>query len=184
MRIKQNGQWVRAFVVGKDGITPHIGANGNWWFGNTDSGVAAGYSGPVLPAGILEDGIYTNWNLLDDEYYIEKQFFGINNELSAIIITEDFEVNRAECLDGKLQIFVSAPPSQDIPFTVAFVAREVELEKIEIVEGLDGSITMTNKLKDAEDEVIIIKADTDGNPSGMIYNGVEISVTFTKEVAE
>ena len=184
MRIKQNGQWVQVFVVGRDGITPHIGENGNWWVGEDDSGVAAGYSGPVLPAGILEDGEYINWTRQDDEYYIEKQFFGLNSDLSAIIITEDFEVNRAECLDGKLQIFVSAPPSQDIPFTVAFVAREVELEKIEIFEGLDGSITMTNKLKDAEDEVIIIKADTDGNPSGMIYNGVEISVTFTKEVAE
>ena len=27
---------------GKDGITPHIGENGNWWIGETDTGVAAG----------------------------------------------------------------------------------------------------------------------------------------------
>jgi hypothetical protein len=26
---------------GKDGITPHIGANGNWWIGETDTGVKA-----------------------------------------------------------------------------------------------------------------------------------------------
>ena len=31
------------FVItnGKDGITPHIGENGNWWIGNTDTGVKA-----------------------------------------------------------------------------------------------------------------------------------------------
>ncbi len=26
---------------GEDGITPHIGANGNWWFGEVDTGIAA-----------------------------------------------------------------------------------------------------------------------------------------------
>ena len=184
MRIKQNGQWVQVFTVGKDGITPHIGENGNWWFDEEDSGVAAGYSGPVLPAGILENGEYINWTRQDDEYYIEKQFFGLNSDLSAIVITEDFEVNRAECLDGKLQIFVSAPPSQDIPFTVAFVQREKELEKIEIVEEADGSVTMTNTWKDSGQEVVVIKADEEGNPSGMIYNGIEISVTFTRVAVE
>ena len=30
---------------GKDGITPHIGDNGNWWIGDTDTGVSAGGSG-------------------------------------------------------------------------------------------------------------------------------------------
>ena len=127
MRIKQNGQWVQAFAVGKDGITPHIGENGNWWFGEKDSGVTASYSGPILPAGILEDGEYINWTRLDDEYYIEKQFFGVSSELSAIVITEDFEIAHVECLDGKIQIFVFAPPSQDIPFTVAFLQAEDEL---------------------------------------------------------
>ena len=28
-------------VVGKDGITPHIGENGHWWIGETDTGVPA-----------------------------------------------------------------------------------------------------------------------------------------------
>ena len=170
--------------MGKDGITPHIGENGNWWFGDTDSGVSAGYSGPVLPAGVLDNDVYTNWTQLDDEYYIEKQFFGLNSDLSAIVVTEDFEVNRAECLDGKLQIFVSAPPSQDVPFTVAFVQKAKELEKIEVVEGTDGTVTMTNTWKDSETETVVIKADAEGNPSGMVYNGVEISVAFTKQVDE
>lgn len=28
-------------VSGEDGITPHIGANGNWWIGDEDTGVNA-----------------------------------------------------------------------------------------------------------------------------------------------
>ena len=28
-------------IVGKDGVTPHIGENGNWWIGETDTGVPA-----------------------------------------------------------------------------------------------------------------------------------------------
>ncbi len=41
-----NGEEVNAGVVtgsdGKDGDTPYIGTNGNWWIGNTDTGVKAG----------------------------------------------------------------------------------------------------------------------------------------------
>ena len=35
---------------GKDGLTPFIGENGNWWIGDTDTGVQAAYDGSV-PAG-------------------------------------------------------------------------------------------------------------------------------------
>jgi len=28
-------------VAGENGITPHIGVNGNWWIGSTDTGVKA-----------------------------------------------------------------------------------------------------------------------------------------------
>lgn len=41
---------------GADGITPHIGENGNWFIGETDTGVAA--QGPAGPAGADgKDGI-------------------------------------------------------------------------------------------------------------------------------
>lgn len=39
---------------GKDGLTPHIGENGNWWIGDTDTGVKAGGSdGAMHPLGII-----------------------------------------------------------------------------------------------------------------------------------
>lgn len=43
--------WVvkeKCTLRGKDGTTPHIGANGNWYIGDTDTGVSAG--GSDLPA--------------------------------------------------------------------------------------------------------------------------------------
>lgn len=45
--------------AGKDGVTPHIGENGNWWLGNTDTGVSAkgpkGDPGPQGPAGEIPE---------------------------------------------------------------------------------------------------------------------------------
>lgn len=52
--IGDNGNWFigdtdtgvkAAGENGKDGVTPHIGANGNWFIGDTDTGVAAGGNG-------------------------------------------------------------------------------------------------------------------------------------------
>ena len=44
---------------GADGVTPHIGENGNWWVGNTDTGVSAkgikGDPGPQGPPGEIPE---------------------------------------------------------------------------------------------------------------------------------
>ena len=38
-----NGNWLGIHALkGVDGITPHIGENGNWFIGADDTGVAAG----------------------------------------------------------------------------------------------------------------------------------------------
>ena len=34
--------------MGKDGITPHIGDNGNWWIGDKDTGIAATGATPYV----------------------------------------------------------------------------------------------------------------------------------------
>ena len=44
---------------GKDGVTPHIGDNGNWWLGDTDTGVSAGGSGG---SATLPDRAYFNYD--------------------------------------------------------------------------------------------------------------------------
>lgn len=48
MIINANGKSAKDGVNGKDGadgITPHIGDNGNWWIGETDTGVKASSDG-------------------------------------------------------------------------------------------------------------------------------------------
>ena len=52
---------------------------------------------------------------------------------------------------------------------------------VSITEATDGSVTMVNTLSDGGTETIVISADTDGNPSGLTYNGIAIPLTYTKE---
>lgn len=41
-------------ISGKDGITPHIGANGNWWIGEEDTGVSAGVTDEQISGAVEE----------------------------------------------------------------------------------------------------------------------------------
>ena len=53
--IGSNGNWwigttdTGVKAAGSDGLTPHIGSNGNWWIGTTDTGVKAAGSDGVTP---------------------------------------------------------------------------------------------------------------------------------------
>lgn len=42
-------------AAGKDGITPHIGSNGNWYIGDTDTGISAGGTSHIFKV-IVGDG--------------------------------------------------------------------------------------------------------------------------------
>lgn len=46
---------VSGSLKGEDGITPHIGENGNWWIGEEDTGISAGGGGSSLPPVAAED---------------------------------------------------------------------------------------------------------------------------------
>lgn len=39
--LNRSAQQQQQAVKGEDGLTPYIGANGNWWLGNADTGVNA-----------------------------------------------------------------------------------------------------------------------------------------------
>lgn len=77
-----------ADLKGDDGITPHIGSNGNWWIGNTDTGVSASGSGSGS-GGLTEAQITALDNLfkvcafikadVSAEYNAFKTAFGIEN---------------------------------------------------------------------------------------------------------
>jgi hypothetical protein len=71
---------------GKDGITPHIGANGNWFIGDTDTGVHA--QGPMGPRGV--DGVNGSSGDLDENgvYIIYKDYNSFYGEEKKAYIPE------------------------------------------------------------------------------------------------
>lgn len=53
-----SGTWIIANMI--NGTTPHIGANGNWWIGSTDTGVKAEISGSYIEFSAVDSsGNYT-----------------------------------------------------------------------------------------------------------------------------
>lgn len=82
-------EWI-ASLQGEDGVSPHIGDNGNWWIGDTDTGVSAagsaggtdvalGMSGASVGqiakiTAVDERGIPTSWEPVDfGSVYIGKE---------------------------------------------------------------------------------------------------------------
>ena len=96
--------------AGADGVTPHIGANGNWFLGATDTGVRAegkdGQDGSVVTIGAdgfwYIDGVKTEWKVTGEKgadgltpyigedgfWYIGEESTGVRAEGSEVSISE------------------------------------------------------------------------------------------------
>lgn len=94
-----NGMPIPAPVVvtiptGEDGMTPHIGVNGNWWIGQTDTGVSASGSGggggsATQRKYILEETRYDGFEF-SDAYGVYA--YGFNPCPFALVIGETYTV--------------------------------------------------------------------------------------------
>ena len=78
-------EWLES-LRGQDGDTPYIGANGNWFIGQTDTGVKAT---PVLDYNTLTNKPVINGHLLEGEVTIEAEVNSISEESLNQIITEE-----------------------------------------------------------------------------------------------
>ncbi len=94
---------------GTDGITPHIGINGNWWIGNSDTGVKAKgddgtkwYSGEGVPknqsfSNINFGDFYLDKNTLDVYKYdgtVEwEKFLNLNSKTEKENVIVNFDAN-------------------------------------------------------------------------------------------
>jgi hypothetical protein len=59
-------EWLDS-LVGEDGTTPHIDANGNWWIGETDTGIpATGEDGREVE--MQNDGTYIQWRYVGESW--------------------------------------------------------------------------------------------------------------------
>ena len=106
---------------GKDGLTPFIGENGNWWIGNIDTGVFAGYKNPSVPmTGNFEFAANTDgksyyvskYNGNDRLVYIPDQFNGYpvtsigsnafynNSAIEKIIVPKTIETIYSSAFSG------------------------------------------------------------------------------------
>lgn len=57
-------------IDGEDGVTPHIGENGNWWIGETDTGIAAtGEDGRAVEMSVQSN--FVCWRLVGDANWIQ-----------------------------------------------------------------------------------------------------------------
>lgn len=74
----ENGQDGEPGEDGEDGLTPFIGENGNWWIGDTDTGVAAKVSADEYPVKLIENTDSSNktpLRSLESGTYILKGYF-------------------------------------------------------------------------------------------------------------
>ena len=68
--VKATGADGQAGKDGKDGLVPYIGANGNWWLGDTDTGVKASVKGDKGDSGQDgKDGITPQLKIGDDNIW-------------------------------------------------------------------------------------------------------------------
>lgn len=100
-------EWLVSLKNGADGITPHIGANGNWWIGNEDTGVS-------VYAEIDMDGLKADLKTYTDEEIdklyskneIDTKFNNVDTKLDAkapayTYGTEDLEASVSALETGK-----------------------------------------------------------------------------------
>lgn len=78
-------EWLES-LRGQDGDTPYIGSNGNWFIGQTDTGVEAT---PEIDYNNLANRPVINGHLLEGEITIEAEVNSISEESLNQIITEE-----------------------------------------------------------------------------------------------
>jgi hypothetical protein len=169
---------------GSDGITPHIGANGNWWIGEEDTGVSAGVtdeqiSGAVEaymkdnPLGGGADGLYfdeTTWTL----YLMSKgQIIGNGVQLPT---TGDGPTNNAvltlENTTGwSNKTIPNSQPTCTVSFKWSSVEGDVSTGSGTLVVKVAGELRRTAPISQGEHTLNIFDYLTIG------YNLVHVTVT-------
>jgi hypothetical protein len=194
-------------VHGKDGLTPFIGENGNWWIGEEDTGVAAAGTGIYIArydvttnAEIYEayksgklvfaqDGsdaflfpacmiTETNANFI---CYTGPRAFKMvckNDEWSTDDITLENVGNRVTVVDEN-STDSKYPTAKAVHTALQAVEKNLvcSVNSIAVTEATDGTVTMVNTLEEGT-ETIVLTPDASGNPYRLTYNGKEIPISW------
>ena len=197
-------------VHGKDGLTPYIGENGNWWIGEEDTGVSAsrvyianynettnaeifaarkagklvfaqdGGDSFLFPACMITE---TNAHFVCDTGYKAFKMMCTNDVWSAASMAFEDTSNRVKVIDEN-STDSEYPTAKAVEDRVKNLGNATDtIAGVAITEAADGTVTMVNTLSSGETETIIVSADAEGNPNGLSYNGVAIPFSYTKEVS-
>ena len=132
---------------GKDGVTPHIGENGNWFIGDTDTGVSAGsgYELPVASSDTL-GGIKVGANLSitnDGTLSANASQYELpiasSSTLGGIKISSDFTIDE----DGTLHAASSGGSGYVLPVATASTLGGVK-QGTNVTITSDGTLNATD----------------------------------------
>lgn len=147
----QDMQWIDLPEKGQDGITPHIGSNGNWYLGTTDTGKpsrgetgAAGTTGATGATGSPGKDGYTPvkgtdyWTEEDKDEIRDEDIVYLSQELAKRQqLTPEFANEVAECTDtGKLYVL---PDGYIYAYTKGGIPDTVEQDGFDIAVDSSGS---------------------------------------------
>lgn len=176
--------------AGADGISPHIGSNGNWYTGDTDTGVSAqgpkgdtglkGDTGPQGPAGAVGKSAY--------QYAQEGGYTGTEEEFAAKLAAEKFANPNALTFtgavtgsyDGSAAVTVDIPSggggsggagglSQLATVTLTEPAASIVLN-FAAVEDIIISAQFTGGLDESTATIIKLMSNYKGNGAGYEHN--------------
>lgn len=135
-------------AVGKDGTTPHIGANGNWFLGETDTGVAAqGKSDTRIETIILP---VADWD--SDTLSQAITCTGVlEDETKQIITTVALPGNEEVC--ETCHIVCSAFAKDTLTFTAAELPS-ADVYIYVILENVSGGDNVSNSVYSTEETVV------------------------------
>lgn len=135
-------------VVGKDGTTPHIGTNGNWFLGETDTGVAAqGKSDTRIETILLP---VADWDIETFSQTITCTGV-LEDETKQIITTVALPGNEEIC--ETCHIICSAFAKDSLTFT-ATVMPETDIYLYVILENVSGGNNATSSVYSLEETVV------------------------------
>ncbi len=136
------------YFDGNDGITPHIGLNGNWWIGETDTGIPAqGTNGKEVE--FRENAGYVEWRYVSDatwtQLYLIPTGGGIDNSFDVYIDfldTTAFTYNCPAALKFTQVISESTAPA----LSVSLNTNMAQFDKLTVTPAAVGLVILKGEL--------------------------------------
>lgn len=157
---------------GADGITPHIGDNGNWWIGTTDTGVSATVK-QETGAGFEVDDTLSVSGAAADAAVVGQKFSQLSGEIVDLKENGTGETITAECIDYDVTVktishrgYNTEAPENTIPAYVLARQKGYKYAECDVSFTSDGVAVLLH------DSTIDRTSDGTGSISALTYEEV------------